>query len=384
MRVALARALFADPDLLLLDEPTNHLDLHAVAWLEEYLAEHETTLIIVSHARDFLNAICTDMIDLRDQKFTYYKGDFDTFEKVKADQLLEMEREAEAQGREKAHLNKFIDKFRYNAKRASLVQSRIKALARLPMLEAITADPTLQFAFEDPDALPNLVQLQEVGFTYPTTDTGSRDKFGLHNLSMTVDMDSRIAIVGENGSGKSTLLKLLMGQLEAEVGHVQRHNRLKLGYFTQHHVDSLDLTLTATQQMQARFPTGNISDLEARRFLGKFGVIDNLALEPLYVLSGGQKSRVALALLAYARPHLLVMDEPTNHLDLDAVQALTAAINQFQGAVVLVSHDAHFLQCTCDEVVYVQSHTCQRFKGDVSDFIKYVKKEHAKKKKART
>jgi len=379
VRVALARALFAEPDILLLDEPTNHLDVHAVAWLIVYLRDYPKTLVMVSHARDVLNEVCTDIIHLKDQRLTTYKGDFDLFEKNYEVKMKNMERAREKDEKDRAHTQEFIDKFRYNAKRAALVQSRIKMLEKMPMLETMSADPTLQFNFYEPEPLPTpILQSDGAYFQYPgQSELG--ETFGLKDIDINVDLNSRICIVGENGSGKSTLLKVLCGHPpcdEPYKGFVRRHNRLRIGYFTQHHVDTLDMTLNATQQLMERYPKAmNDGEEAARNFLGRFGISGNLALEPLYILSGGQKSRVALAMIAYNNPHLLIMDEPTNHLDLDAVQALIGALCSFKGGVVIVSHDSYLLQAVCEEIWHVKDRTVVKFKGDIDEFKKHILKE---------
>ncbi|EPR58202.1 ATP-binding cassette sub-family F member 1 [Toxoplasma gondii ME49] len=420
MRVLLARCLFSDPDVLLLDEPTNHLDLEAVQWLTNYLSVSEgpvdgqtmrcgkdKIVIVVSHAREFLNDVCTDMIHFTNQNLTYYKGDFDTFESVRAAQLLQQQRQAEAQQAKIKHVQSFIDKFRYNAKRASLVQSRIKLLSKLPMLDMVAEDPSLHFNFKEPEVLAApLLQAEEVSFSYaprksdeesegaaedaetddaePTAgaspsekaDENARGKEGgkliVRGLNLNVDMDSRIALCGVNGSGKSTILKLLVGSEQPTKGMVHRNGKLRIGYFTQQHVDQLDLTLNAVQSLQMRYPEAGLKDEAARTYLGQFGISGLLALEPLYILSGGQKSRVAIALMAFNNPHILILDEPTNHLDLDAVQALIAALNNFKGGVLLVSHDSHLLSCVVEEIFYMdeQAHKLQKYHGD---FLKYRK-----------
>nr|CEL65229.1 TPA: MGC81714 protein, related [Neospora caninum Liverpool] len=426
MRVLLARCLFSNPDVLLLDEPTNHLDLEAVQWLTNYLSVNEgpagdaqtmrcgkdKIVIVVSHAREFLNDVCTDMIHFTNQSLTYYKGDFDTFESVRAAQLLQQQRQAEAQQAKIKHVQSFIDKFRYNAKRASLVQSRIKLLSKLPMLDMVAEDPSLHFNFKEPEVLAApLLQAEEVTFSYAprkadgdeaaqdakadgqeTPDAASGEhaeqntqkkeggKLIVRGLNLNVDMDSRIALCGVNGSGKSTILKLLVGSEQPTKGMVHRNGKLRIGYFTQQHVDQLDLTLNAVQSLQMRYPEAGLKDEAARTYLGQFGISGLLALEPLYILSGGQKSRVAIALMAFNNPHILILDEPTNHLDLDAVQALIAALNNFKGGVLLVSHDSHLLSCVVEEIFYMdeQAHKLQKYHGD---FLKY-RKELLKRAKA--
>ncbi|KAL8273265.1 hypothetical protein Esti_002766 [Eimeria stiedai] len=407
MRVCLGRALFADADVLLLDEPTNHLDLKAINWLTAYLVgdtrvlggenalrlSKDKIVIVVSHSRDFLNDVCTDMIHFTNQKLNYYKGDFDIFENVRAAQQLQQQRQVQSVEMKQKHMKAFIDKFRCNAKRASLVQSRIKALSRLPMLEQVASDPSLHFKLKEPEELsPPLLQLVEVTFKYKkhTSDSsGAEDRGSLsaeassgkgdagdllivRDCNLNVDMNSRIAICGLNGSGKSTLLKLLVGQNECCKGQINRSGKLRIGYFTQQHVEQLDLTLNAVQSLQIKYPEADLSDEQARTYLGQFGISNMLALEPLYILSGGQKSRVAIALMAYNNPHILLLDEPTNHLDLDAVQALIVALNDFVGGVVVVSHDSHLLSCVADEI-YTMDKESKRLVKFHGDFLEYRK-----------
>ncbi|XP_055388463.1 uncharacterized protein LOC129617043 [Condylostylus longicornis] len=377
MRVALARALFSTPDILCLDEPTNHLDLHAVAWLTDHLQSWKTTCIIVSHARSFLNDVCTDIMDFRDQKLKYYRGDYDTYERVKTEADRLQQRQFEAQQMKREHVQKFIDRFRAKAARAALVQSRIKALEKLPNLEAVSQDPALSFKFSVPEELPTpVLQLDEAWFSYralkdraPAPDS---DDWILKNVDLSVDLQSRIAICGVNGCGKSTLLKLLSGANDPQRGFCRRANKLRVGIFSQYHVEQLDLTLNSVQQIQVKFPESNMKDEEVRNYLGRFGISGLLALEPLYVLSGGQKSRVAIALLAFTNPHILILDEPTNHLDLDAVSALIAALNEFEGGVVVVSHDTHLISCVADEIYHVDpaQHTVTQYKDTIEQYRK--------------
>jgi len=303
MRVALARALFADADILLLDEPTNHLDLQVVAWLSDYLQNWGGTVVIVSHARHFLNDVCTDIILFNDQKLHYYRGNFDVYEQTRAEQLKQQQRQFDSQQQKRDHMQQFIDRFRYNAKRAALVQSRLKALSKLPMLDSVAKDPTLSFTFKAPEqlSLPILL-LEDCTFGY---SPGGKDAV-LKDVNLSIDLDTRMAVCGVNGSGKSTLLSLLVGGNEPTKGFCTKNSKLRIGFFSQHHVDQLDLTLNSVQQLQAKFPESNLKDEEARTYLGGFGISGLLALEPLYILSGGQKSRVAIALVAFKNPHILV------------------------------------------------------------------------------
>ena len=385
MRVVLARALFSSPDLLLLDEPTNHLDVHAIAWLSDYLQFSKSTCILVSHARDFINDVATDIIYFDHHKKTleYFRGDFDTFETLRATQKKLAEKHLENQSAERAHIQKFIDRFRYNANRAALVQSRIKALQRLPMLEEIATDPSLVFEFKEPDQLPApILRLDHVAFTYGVRDGSTNRGFTIRCDGFGVDLDSRIALVGENGSGKTTFIKILIDEMTAGgpplEGHVTRNNRLRVGYFSQHHVDTLDVTKSAVESLRSKYyPAVDIGPETARNYLGQFGVTGNMALEPLYCLSGGQKTRVALAIIAFANPHILIMDEPTNHLDMDAVQALVVGLANFKGGVLLVSHDFHTLKCVCDEVWHAEDGVISKFKGDIDDYKKYIRKNRS-------
>ncbi|KAL8434861.1 hypothetical protein ACSSS7_002827 [Eimeria intestinalis] len=392
MRVCLCRALFADADVLLLDEPTNHLDLKAINWLTAYLVgdtrilggenalrlSKDKIVIVVSHSRDFLNDVCTDMIHFTNQKLNYYKGDFDIFENVRAAQQLQQQRQVQSVEMKQKHMKAFIDKFRCNAKRASLVQSRIKALARLPMLEQVASDPSLHFKLKEPEELsPPLLQLVEVTFKYKkrsseSSGAGDGGSPTAKASSGKADAGDLLIICGLNGSGKSTLLKLLVGQNECCKGQINRSGKLRIGYFTQQHVEQLDLTLNAVQSLQIKYPEADLSDEQARTYLGQFGISNMLALEPLYILSGGQKSRVAIALMAYNNPHILLLDEPTNHLDLDAVQALIVALNDFAGGVVVVSHDSHLLSCVADEI-YTMDKESKRLVKFHGDFLEYRK-----------
>ncbi|KAJ1639294.1 P-loop containing nucleoside triphosphate hydrolase protein [Pavlovales sp. CCMP2436] len=347
MRVSLARALFISPDVLLLDEPTNHLDLHAVLWLEEYLQSWEKTLIVVSHARSFLNAVVTDILHFQNKDIRRFKGDYDTFEDTRAEELRQSGKKAEAQDRQRAHTQAFIDRFRSNAKRASMVQSRIKSLGRMELLAEVFEDPTLQFDFPSPEPLqPPVLGMTDCSFQYP----GDKPNI-FTNVNLGIDLETRLAVVGPNGAGKSTLLKVILGDLEPTSGEVHRSGKLRLGRFSQHHVDQLDLSLSALEAFQKADPQA--SGVEVRRHLGSMGLGGNLALQPMRTLSGGQKSRAAFAQIMWQKPHILLLDEPTNHLDLDAVEALINALNNFEGGLLVVSHDEHLITNVCEQLLVV-------------------------------
>lgn len=366
MRIALARALFIEPDLLLLDEPTNHLDLHAVLWLENYLVKWPKTFIVVSHAREFLNLVVTDIIHLQGQKLTTYKGDYDTFERTREEQLKNQQKAFEANERSRAHMQNFIDKFRYNAKRASLVQSRIKALDRMGFVDAVVNDPDYKFEFPTPDDRPGppIISFSDASFGYP----GGPILF--KNLNFGIDLDSRIAMVGPNGIGKSTILNLIAGELQPSSGTVFRSAKVRIAVFSQHHVDGLDLSSNPLLYMMRCFP--GVPEQKLRGHLGSFGITGNLALQPMYTLSGGQKSRVAFAKITFKKPHLLLLDEPSNHLDLDAVEALIQGLVMFQGGILMVSHDEHLISNSVDELWVVSQGTATPFHGTFHDYKKIL------------
>lgn len=370
MRISLAKALFTQPDVLLLDEPTNHLDMNAVMWLEDYLNSWPYTLIVVSHARDFINNVATDIVHLTNSKLYYYKGNYDDFERSRSERAKLLAKQKVSQDKKMDHMQSFIDKFRANAKRASLVQSRIKALNKLEIIEEILEDPTCIFVFPVPEKLnPPILRLDNV-------DLGYNSNLILSKANFTVDMSSRIAVVGPNGAGKTTLLKCLTGELQALGGVVYRHNKLKLAMFTQHHVDQLDMELSPIEQLAKLFP--ELSNEVIRGHLASFGISGNLALRPNYLLSGGQKSRVALAAIVFKNPHILLMDEPTNHLDIDAVNALAVALNSYNGGLVIVSHDQHFVESVCTQICIVNHKKVTNFKGNFIEYKKFLRANSSK------
>uniref|UniRef100_A0A9J2PFE9 ABC transporter domain-containing protein n=2 Tax=Ascaris TaxID=6251 RepID=A0A9J2PFE9_ASCLU len=368
MRVALARALFVKPDLLLLDEPTNMLDMRAIFWLENHLQEWTTTIVIVSHDRSFLNAICTDIIHLHSRRLDQYRGNYSNFEKAMREKLTQQQREYEAQQQLRQHTQEFIDKFRYNAKRASMVQSRIKMLERLPALKPVEVEPDVVLNFPECEVLSNpVLQLDEASFKYTP-----HSPLIFQNLCIGSHANSRICIVGENGAGKTTLLKILMGDLTPTSGFRNANRRLRIGYFAQHHVDQLDMDVAGVELLASRFP-GRTQE-EYRAALGRFGLSGDLALQSVATLSGGQKSRVAFASLAMQNPNYLIMDEPTNHLDVETVEALGKALNAFKGGVVIVSHDERLIEVVCKELWVVRDRTVTTLEGGLDEYKKQIYK----------
>uniref|UniRef100_A0A5K1U882 ATP-binding cassette sub-family F member 3 n=1 Tax=Macaca mulatta TaxID=9544 RepID=A0A5K1U882_MACMU len=362
MRLALARALFARPDLLLLDEPTNMLDVRAILWLENYLQTWPSTILVVSHDRNFLNAIATDIIHLHSQRLDGYRGDFETFIKSKQERLLNQQREYEAQQQYRQHIQVFIDRFRYNANRASQVQSKLKMLEKLPELKPVDKESEVVMKFPDgfEKFSPPILQLDEVDFYYdPKHVIFSR-------LSVSADLESRICVVGENGAGKSTMLKLLMGDLAPVRGIRHAHRNLKIGYFSQHHVEQLDLNISAVELLARKFP--GRPEEEYRHQLGRYGISGELAMRPVASLSGGQKSRVAFAQMTMPCPNFYILDEPTNHLDMETIEALGRALNNFRGGVILVSHNERFIRLVCRELWVCEGGGVTRVEGGFDQY----------------
>jgi len=352
MRVALAAALFAEPDLLLLDEPTNHLDLEATLWLESFLHLDERKLIL-------------------------YSGGYDGFAKTRRERLEQREALAAKQSEQRAHLQAFIDRFRAKASKARQAQSRIKALARLEPVARIAEDPSVRFDFPEPGALaPPLLALENVSVGYaPGVPV-------LRGLNLRLDPDDRIALLGANGNGKSTLAKLISGRLAPQSGHEVRHSRLRCGFFAQHQIEDLEAERTPLQHMAELMPNSGESAVRAR--LGRFGFGQDKALVAVRDLSGGEKARLNFALITHAAPPLLVFDEPTNHLDIAAREALVEAINDFAGAVVLITHDWDLLELTADRLWLVADGTVRSFEGDLEDYRRHLLEARSAAKPARS
>lgn len=371
MRLSLAQALFAQPDLLLLDEPTNMLDFPAVVWLQEYLLQWPGTILVVSHDRLFLDAVTTDIVHLHAEQLINYRGDYTQFVATRAERLKNQQREYETQLAYRQHLQAFVDRWRYNANRAPQAQSRLKILEKLPELKPVVIDAPIVFRFPKLDTPPPspLVQLDEVDFAY---DNG-KGRTILQKVSFNLNTDGRVAIVGPNGAGKTTLLKLLTGQLDPTKGRATLNSRLRVAYFSQHHVDGLSgsgddpaLTRTPVEWLAFKYP-GKL-DEDYRRQLGAFGLSGPLALQPIGTLSGGQKSRLVFAGLALITPHLLILDEPTNHLDIDSIDALIDAIKVFNGAVIAVSHDKRFVDLIAKEIWVCANTRVSQFEGTIHDY----------------
>ncbi|XP_017876024.1 ATP-binding cassette sub-family F member 3 isoform X2 [Ceratina calcarata] len=370
MRLALARALFSKPDLLLLDEPTNMLDIKAILWLERYLQSWPTTLLVVSHDRNFLDTVPTDILYLRGQKIEAYRGNYEQFAKTKGERERNQQREYEAQQAKRAHVQEFIDRFRYNANRASSVQSKIKMLEKLPELKPMEKEGEVTLRFPDVEPLsPPILQLNEVSFSY----TGDANNYIFTGVNLTASLQSRICIVGENGAGKTTLLKIITSALSPTRGTVHVHRNLKFGYFSQHHVDQLDMRVCPVELLQNHFPGKPIE--EYRRMLGSFGISGNLALQTISSLSGGQKSRVAFALMCAATPNFLVLDEPTNHLDIESIEALGKALNICQAGVILVSHDERLIRMVCTELWVCAEGSVRCIEGGFDEYRRIIEKE---------
>ena len=368
MRVALARALFIKPDLLLLDEPTNMLDLAAIIWLEEYLQTWPTTLFFVSHDRRFLSSVATDIVCAFNRQLDLYKGNFDQFEQTRNERMKNQQKQFEAQQQQREHIQAFIDRFRYNANRAALVQSKIKLLEKLPELKPVEEEQEVVLKFDDCEKLsPPILYLSEVSFWY------NRENPIFSNVDVSANLESRIAFVGRNGAGKTTLLKLLTGDLSPSKGYRHAHKNLKIAYFTQHHVDQLELNVSPLELIAKKFP-GKKEEFY-RSCLGKFGVSGNLALRQLNTLSGGQKSRVAFTLLNMMAPDFLILDEPTNHLDMESIDALAKAINKYSGGVIVVSHDEYLIKNTCKEVWLCKDKGVKILEGGISQYRKLLEAE---------
>ncbi|MFO7603513.1 MAG: ATP-binding cassette domain-containing protein [Gammaproteobacteria bacterium] len=365
MRLNLAQALMCRSDLLLLDEPTNHLDLEAVIWLEDWLRSYPGTLLLISHDRDFLDKITTHIAHIEQQELTLYSGNYTAFEALRAAKLANQQSAYEKQQREVAHMQSFITRFKAKASKARQAQSRVKALERMELIAQAHVDSPFDFAFRPPDKLPGLlVKLDHVA-------TGYDDQPLLHDVHLLINAGDRLGLLGHNGAGKSTLIKLLAGELPLLAGERTDAKDLKIGYFAQHQLEQLDSQASALLHLQRLDPHANEQAL--RNFLGGFAFDGDMATAAIAPMSGGEKARLVLALLVYQKPNLLLLDEPTNHLDLEMRHALSVALQDYVGAMVIVSHDRHLLRTVTDTLLLVDAGKVTTFDGDLEDYRQWVR-----------
>ena len=369
MRLNLARALMCRSDLLLLDEPTNHLDLEAVVWLEDWLKGYRGTLLLISHDRDFLDAVCTHVVHIEHETATLYAGNYSAFERLRAERLATRQAEYARQQREVAHIRGFVDRFKAKASKARQAQSRLKALERMELIAAAHADSPFHFTFRPPLRLPNpLLRLDGVSAGYGEQPV-------LRGVNLILAPGERIGLLGVNGAGKSTLIKLLAGEMAPLAGESLPAKELRVGYFAQHQLEQLRPEWTPLEHLRHEYP--QVPEQELRDFLGGFGFVGDMALSPVAPFSGGEKARLALALLVYRRPNLLLLDEPTNHLDLDMRDALALALQDFEGAMVVVSHDRHMLRTTADRLWLVHGGRVEEFPDSLDDYPRWLAEQEA-------
>jgi ATP-binding cassette subfamily F protein 3 len=364
MRLNLARALMCRSDLLLLDEPTNHLDLDAVIWLESWLQQYRGTLLLISHDRDFLDSVCNQILHIEQARATLYGGNYSAFERVRAEQLANQQAAYEKQQREIAHMHGFVERFRAKATKARQAQSRIKALERMELIAPAHIDSPFHFAFRPPLKNPHpLLKLEACA-------AGYADTVVIDGVRLVLNPGDRIGLLGPNGAGKSTLIKLLAGEIPLLHGERSAARHLAVGYFAQHQLEQLQAGHGPLEHLQQLDP--DASEQALRDYLGGFGFVGDKALEPVAPFSGGEKSRLVLALLVYRRPNLLLLDEPTNHLDLEMRQALATALQDFAGAMVVVSHDRHLLRVTCDQLLLVHDRRVAEFRDDLDAYPNWL------------
>ncbi len=360
MRINLARALLAPSDIMLLDEPTNHLDLDAVFWLEQWLISYPGSLVVVSHDRDFLDQVCTHIAHIENKSLTVYTSNYSGFESMRAERQAQNQAFSAKIERERAHLNAFVDRFRAQASKAKQAQSRIKALARLPVLAATHADSAFNFSFRPaPNAPDPLLTMEHI-------DLGYNGNVLLKNIELTVRAGDRIGLLGSNGAGKTTLMRVLGGAEKPMAGKLFVSAGVRIGYYAQHQLEQLDPRDTPMSALERI--AGRASTQEVRSFLGGFGFIGDRAFEVIEPFSGGEKARLALALLVWQAPNLLLLDEPTNHLDLEMRESLAAALQTFEGALVVVSHDRSLIEMVCDGFWRVHAGQVGVFDGDLEDY----------------
>ncbi|MDX1975574.1 MAG: ABC-F family ATP-binding cassette domain-containing protein [Rickettsiales bacterium] len=370
-RVALAAALFREPNLLLLDEPTNHLDFEAMIWLETFLIRYPHTLVIISHDRDILNKTVSHIVHLENQTLNLYTGNYDSFERKRAEQMMGQQALREKQLAQKAHMMKFVERFKAKASKARQAQSRLKMIEKMDIVDAVMADRVTSFTFPEPDAEKSpMIVLENVDAGY------NKSKPVLKNLELRIDADDRIALLGANGNGKSTLMKLISGRLPPLAGQIHKSGKLRVGYFAQFQTDELDVDQTPFEVL--RLAMKGTAEAKIRAALAKFGFDKHKADTKVGDLSGGEKARLLFCLMSFDAPHIMLLDEPTNHLDIDAREALTQALNNYTGAVIIVSHDPHLVECVADRLWIVADGTCKPYDDDLDAYRQLVVQQRRK------
>lgn len=368
-RLNLAQALMCRSDLLVLDEPTNHLDLDAVIWVQDWLLKYSGTLLLISHDRDFLDNITNYILHIEHQTVTLYPGNYSAFESICAQRLAQHQAQLQKQQREIAHIREFVDRFRAKATKARQAQSRIKKLEKLELIAKAHTDSPFHFDFKSPEKIPNpLLNIRSVSVGYGDTDI-------LKDINLTIMPGDRIGLLGRNGAGKSTFIKLLAGRLRYSQGESSTAEACRIGYFAQHQLEQLNEAESALYHLHLLDVDASEKDL--RSFLGGFSFSGDRAMQPISTFSGGEKSRLGLAIIVYQKPNLLLLDEPTNHLDLEMRHALGMALQDFEGAILIVSHDRHLLQLTVDQFLLVADGCVSRFDGDIDDYRRWLA-EHQK------
>lgn len=369
VRLNVAKALMCRSDLLLLDEPTNHLDLDAVLWLEHWLKSYSGTLIMIAHDRDFLDQLTTHTLHIENQKAKLYKGNYSAFERIRSEQLANQQSQFVKQQRDIAHMQDFVRRFRAKATKAKQAQSRLKALERMEKIAPAHVDSPFNFQIPDPEKNPSpLLSLHSASVGYNNTPTVS-------NIEFAMTPGDRVGLIGPNGAGKSTVIKLLAGELKLLEGNYHQSKEINIGYFAQHQIEQLQLEHSPMEHIKIvddEINSGNATENQLRRYLGSFGFSGNKATSKVAPFSGGEKSRLALALICYRKPNLLLLDEPTNHLDIEMRQALAVALQDYSGAVVLVSHDRHLLKVNSDKLILVANGSATEFQGSVDDYPKWL------------
>ncbi|MDE6576218.1 MAG: ATP-binding cassette domain-containing protein, partial [Opitutales bacterium] len=365
VRAALAATLFAPSDMLILDEPTNHLDLESVIWLESFLRASDKALLLVSHEKSFLDEVCNKILDISAGQAQLYTGNYSTFLRTKAEHQQALVRTFESQQRKREHIQEFVDRFRYKATKARQVQSRIKQLDKLEIVDPPVDNYDVRFKFCQPypEIDRRLIALEHV-------TAGYGEHVVLRDISLKIDFGEHIAFLGANGNGKSTLAKVIAGRIVPFSGEIVRARKLKVAYFSQQQTDELDINRTAVEMFKVHRP--ELSDAQTRTILAGFGLIQARALTKIAQLSGGEKTRLLLAIVASQCPHILILDEPTNHLDIEAREALITALQEYAGTVIWISHDFHTLEASCKKFFIIHDSTCERFTGTLEDYKAFL------------